>query len=122
MKPLFTPEMFKPISGWMSQVIVSEYANKIFTEWLQSQVVVYGWLDSENESGIWTTSESQGDTHTARLVCVEELKREPCRHEPSDTSFTISPLSLSGFCNKCGVKLKAQWFPADVAASKEQQE
>lgn len=43
-------------------------------------------------------------THKARLAFIEELPKEPCKHEPDG-----SPSYANTKCCKCGVELVAEW-------------
>jgi hypothetical protein len=58
------------------------------------------------------------DTHQALLVCIEELPKEPCKHEPqfgvvmADDEGTIDfskALPVIVKCKHCGVELVAEW-------------
>jgi hypothetical protein len=56
------------------------------------------------------------DTHTARLLLVEEIKKEPCKHEAAvyrNTWNDTGPRHIHDAenlkCAHCGVKLKAEW-------------
>lgn len=114
MKPLFTPENLSIEStGYMSPTFAAKQAQQIFTEWLQSQIVVYGYDNSMNG---WYEGKDRAVTHTARLICIEELKKEPCRHDPRWTNqipgWHHGPGSEVA-CYICGVKLKARWEAAD---------
>lgn len=58
--------------------------------------------------------------HTARLVAITELPKEPCKHEPiveiygAEVSANIQKFYNVRFetqCKHCGVKLIAEWKP-----------
>lgn len=88
-------------------------AQDIFENWLKEQPVVTGWQD--DDSWVWGTSVNKPDTHTARLVAIEEIKREPCKHEADGLiSGTVVEYSLNNIkCRHCGVKLVAEWKAAE---------
>lgn len=50
-----------------------------------------------------------GCTHKAKLMFVEELKREPCKHQPIGDDWTMKNGLWLGTCEYCGVKLEARW-------------
>lgn len=53
-------------------------------------------------------------THTAILVCIEELPKAECKHEPDYTQFAIDEKYNTGKqmkCKNCGINLKATWEP-----------
>ena len=49
-------------------------------------------------------------THQGLLICVEEIQRKSCIHEPT-WSDTVT--AYENVCKHCGVKLKATWNVAD---------
>ncbi len=83
-----------------------------FDAWLSEQVRVYGRQDSD---GYWFISNNQPainvdlpDTHTALLVCIEEIQKKVCEHRPFveyDSRFGMTLGSIPE-CKDCGVKLK----------------
>ena len=74
---LFRPEDFgvQAYEGteriFISSAII--YANAKLNAWLEAQPVVYGDKPAQT---YWTPERSMGDTHTARLVCIEPLVQE----------------------------------------------
>ena len=85
-------------------IIANEKLNKLIESW----PVVYGWYPPTYPQGTWTSSETihSTSTHTARLAFIEEIKKEPCKHEPKVTEGITSYLP---YCKHCGVKLVAEW-------------
>lgn len=91
-------------------------AQKKFDAWLDKQPVVYGQKNKYdvfewgqyNDEQLKIEGSGLTDTHSARLVDIQELKKESCAHQPNNII-----LWESGFpsvdCLKCGVKLKARW-------------
>lgn len=53
-------------------------------------------------------AKESGATHRALLICVEEIAKKPCEHEPRyiDQSYKLPDVVV---CKHCGVKLKASW-------------
>lgn len=135
-KLIFKPEDFyvwakdmemgmDPLSG---PERLSRVANNIFDKWLESQPIVYGRLENGNffvpdpKLGVRSGTLAP-DTHSARLVCIEEIKPKECQHIPKEIelSYTVDgffPSSIKSFsrntsassvfipeCSKCGIKL-----------------
>lgn len=104
-------------------------AQTIFEAWLKEQPVVI----SYGSRCMWAKEGSspscgcnfKNPTHTARLVAIEEIKREPCKHEPKpvwvgdkDKVFIASEIEITvngnhWECKHCGVKLVAEWKAAE---------
>lgn len=59
------------------EFISIEKANALLRERLEKALKVYGWPDNSKDMyyANWGTLSSPKDTHTARLVCIEELKK-----------------------------------------------
>lgn len=76
--------------------------------------VVYG--SANHNKAIFNWEVFGGDdgehTHRALLICVEEIEKKPCEHEPV-TAFHGSDDCFIPACRKCGVKLKAKWEVVD---------
>jgi hypothetical protein len=81
--------------------VAAAIANKKLNEIIQSWPVVYGQLPVSGFS--WTGPKQWYDTHKARLAFIEEIVKEPCKHEP-----TIHR-GLGYICKNCGVELQATW-------------
>lgn len=79
-------------------------------EKLLSQAVrVYGW--APNSPSDWyrhkdahIKTKSSPLTHQALLICIEELPKLPCKHEPHTVDRWHNIL-----CKHCGEKLVARW-------------
>lgn len=134
-KLIFKPEDFyvwakdmemgmDPLSG---PERLSRVANNIFDKWLESQPRVT--TDKYHKIGHASWSQDDGIgfvktvTHSARLVCIEEIKPKECQHIPKEIelSYTVDgffPSSIKSFsrntsassvfipeCSKCGIKL-----------------
>lgn len=103
-------------------VVGGAYVNAYsLEEILQKSPVVYGHssirLGKAPDSMLWLNYQSDdGDTHQARLICVEEIKPKECEHELDHARyphrancFSFSPLIHAMFCIKCGAKIRAKW-------------
>lgn len=102
----------------------AEVANARLAEMLSEAKVVYGTSSTRGLlPDVWSKSAvayGVPDTHRALLINIEELKREPCEHEPrmyykrdANDNFVKSGSAMvrsyEHECLKCGVKLKAKW-------------
>lgn len=108
--------------------IANQTLNKAVDNWL----VVYGtpkWNGME-----WSETDSNEPSHKAHLAFIEELPKEPCKHQPEVMALhygfdgrILNPASglrkecISYYsqkfvdtykCKYCGVKLKATWSEA----------
>lgn len=104
MKDFFKPEDFSGTGGVIPEIaeIMSGIANEKLNALIKSWPVVY--IDPSDKIVI---SDLQGpkDTHKARLSFIEEIVKEPCKHEPQDL-HTYGPRI---YCKHCGVELIADW-------------
>jgi len=76
---------------------------------IESAPVVYSCSDGADK-GLWSEYLSSEDTHRARLIFVEELKKEPCKvHKPDHGGRYENTI-----CTECDCKLKRviTWEPA----------
>lgn len=84
----------------------AEYANNKLNEFLQSATVVYCDKDELHFSGV----DEIGYTHKGYLIGVEEIKIEPCKHEPEITMCDANtPSYYLPKCKHCGCELIADW-------------
>lgn len=100
----FEPSDFSGSGDYASCALA---ANAKLREWLASAPVVYGngtQFDISKEPS--QLEIANGVTHSARLVDIQELKKEPCNHEPT---FVYETGAYTGTCRYCGAKLKAEW-------------
>lgn len=105
-------EMFKTedFADCFTDSHAAENANRIITE---RGVRVSGVLDQQ---GNWFFNQLNlaSHTHQALLVCIEELPKKKCEHEPADgIVHIINSGTEYNPCKRCGVKLKAKWEVAD---------
>jgi hypothetical protein len=116
-KMKFTPEQFTErepgnFLDYRDAHMVSEKAQALHDAWLDAQPVVYGYEDpTEHDITDWNTGESSdSQTHRARLVCIEEIEKKPCKHEPDIKEPNVAshvPSILR--CKLCHVALKTKW-------------
>ena len=66
----FKPEDFSNCQ--CADYMVAERANQVLEEWLKDAPVVF----SHDKSNWGAKSVWDGDTHKAKLICIEELKGE----------------------------------------------
>lgn len=84
--------------------------DRILAELRAEATVVYGILDFEGEF-IWDAVKRPTDTHRAWLFDIEPLAKEPCKHEPDETTgmFYGARNWVDLKCRHCGVRLRAEW-------------
>lgn len=105
-KPEFNP-------GEFSSDEDAALAQAKFDEWfkqIENAPVVYGVF----KGGVFTVPDprlglrsgtSSPETHTARLVDIQEIKKEPCKHEPDWEEEGVG----RPYCKHCGCELVADW-------------
>jgi hypothetical protein len=99
----FEPEMFALSfieTEYKRNEMAAQTAQKAFDDWLEEQTVVY---ICDHELKTLHFVEPVDATHTARLVCIEEIKPKECEHIP------IERLDYRIECLNCGCELKATW-------------
>lgn len=116
MKNFFKPEDFVTCGRIYQDC--ADVANEKLNALIESAPLVQGWYPGTYPNGTWTSSEviHNTSTHTARLVDIQEIKKE-CKHEPMRTvSFTMSVdqpgneyYKHATKCQHCGVELIAEW-------------
>lgn len=120
---VFKPEDFdKHKDGLVDTVDAARLANEILNKLIESSSVVYCNKNVAEIGNVWTDHTQKMDTHRAHLVFIEEIKREPCSHEPENLKFItnrngmISILDVQKTlynpikkCKHCGVELRSTW-------------
>lgn len=91
-------------------------ANEKLSRLIESSPVVFA-SKPDGKSELWSNNERTGhDTHSARLMFIEEIKQEPCKHEPiivmTQDSEGFSVSAVLHKCARCGVELVAEWREA----------
>lgn len=99
MKDLFEPEDFCDID-FAAMDYAADVANKKLNKLIESWPVVYQFGNS------WLPLNGTDATHKARLAFIEEIKKEPCKHEPEDGWFMLSSPTK---CKHCGTQLQITW-------------
>lgn len=113
----FKPSDFEPQEGMtlISRTLAAEIANTKLNEMLASCMVVYGRKNQYNlfEFNQYKDPENgpdKRDTHTARLIDIQELPMIECEHEPYLAMVLTSlPPQEVYKCKHCGVELVATW-------------
>lgn len=115
MNNFFKPEDFQSQTVWAPHskslaTIANEKLNALFESW----PVVY--VRPGPKMGFVASSLylNERDTHKARLAFIEEIVKEPCKHEPMnyfDTRGTkhIDAVPRKSKCTVCGVELVAEF-------------
>lgn len=96
---------FKSEEFWMlHQDSAATYAQTKFDEWFKTNIesapVVYG---PSSHWQNWNTEKGHKDTHTARLIDIQEIKKECVKHEPEVNAFNMFR------CKHCKVELIAEF-------------
>ncbi len=110
MKNFFKPEDFEGNDNFDGFTFsdnrekASSIANEKLNAAIESWPVVYGQLPVSGFS--WTGPKQWYDTHKARLAFIEEIVKEPCKHEPIGDCYVSSGVIK---CQHCGVRLQATW-------------
>lgn len=110
-KGFFKPEDFN--FGWIDKhdtrrIDIVEACNTKLNKLIESWPVVYG----HTNGAAWFVEKGKHvqEQHTARLAFIEEIKKEPCKHEPANPTVRMSPPHISDIvCKHCGVELQATW-------------
>jgi uncharacterized protein involved in tolerance to divalent cations len=93
----------------ITKELAANIANRLLDEHLAKCQVVYTEMDTGDT---WSDNQCLDDTHKAVLFNIEELVKEPCKHEVGRWEHSFG--TTSGFCKHCGVKLKvATWEAAE---------
>ena len=78
---------------------------------IEAAPVVYGKAD---DLEFWGAPQSEADkfldTHQARLICIEEIKKECFKHEPK-LIVNEDGYNQRTICKHCGIDLVAIWLP-----------
>lgn len=101
---------------------VAKIANGKHQKWLDQQPVVYGHHMTSTNQWIYGTElnppdAETPDTHSARLVDIQEIKPKECDHIAEGYRVDMRGF-MESKCSKCGVNLKAKWEPCEEPAIK----
>lgn len=94
----------------------AEISNNKLRKLIEEAPVVYG-NQSLNDTFYWLVkplgSLSKYDTHRAKLMFIEEIKKKPCKHEPpvtNDTGRFGRVVNIDyATCVHCGCELESIW-------------
>lgn len=82
------------------------HAQAKFDVWFKDNILsaplVYA---NDPNPGEWTRVQFPIDTHTARLIDVQEIKKECVKHEPPKSYESTQKI----FCINCNVELTPEW-------------
>lgn len=113
-KELFKPENFRHIVHKEIEQQMADHCNAILQREVEKWPVVLQY--KEGITSHWNTVDVLGrpdnPTHTARLAFIEEIKKEPCKHEPKRNFQNGAEMLPEPKCYHCGVKLVAEWKEA----------
>lgn len=84
---------------------------------LKDAQVMYGEIMPSSGKFIWAddkTTHILACSHRALLINIEELPKEPCKHEPEGVFEIINCVANQyNKCKHCGKKLTAKWTVAE---------
>lgn len=106
-------------AGIGDTLIQTVMAQKMFDEWYKQEIegapVVYAIQDNN----LWAENKDVVtclhflNFKMARLIDIQEIKRECVKHEPSNLHLN-DPRTYAANCKHCGVEIVATWKPVDT--------
>lgn len=123
--PLFKPDLFNDIhrrimkDGYLSRNAgdmwepntrpddIAKLVNDELDRIIEAIPAVYGHIKSDGSLS-FSTERSKMDTHKAVLFNIEELPKQPCKHEHS-AIYDEHQRKYHDLCKHCGVELQAEW-------------
>lgn len=92
--------------------VCADKANALLSKSIEAAPTIYG-----DGTRAWLTAKSEIDTHTARLMFIEEIVKKPCEHRPlmhkeGYDHWTFATNSNGEiYCSSCNVPLdiRAVW-------------
>ena len=119
MKNFFKPEDFYMNPEFNERYEAARIANEKLAALIESWPVVYLKNNSIEYRGGELPWQDKSETHKAHLAFIEELPKEPCKHEPDLSPKNLTeknylqvahlPLKVITNCKHCGVELQATW-------------
>lgn len=127
LRKLFKPEQFYSKNfiqeyvtsphSWNYVIRIEEAvakAQEILNEALDKAVRVYTKMQTNghplDRDQFWNIRDNGSDpSHQALIVCIEELPKKQCEHEPHEQDY-MDHKAYRNICKHCGVKLKAKWL------------
>lgn len=84
-------------------------AQEIFDSWFKQEIesapVVYA--HGPSSAYQWTHGKASRDQYSARLIMIEEIKKDCVKHEP--ISFEAYTINWKIICKHCGAELIQEW-------------
>jgi hypothetical protein len=107
-KDFFKPEDFFSLCEQYYAYEVCNQANEKLNKLIESWPVVEGVMPRDD---FWPgrMTNSGEFTHRARLAFIEEIKKEPCKHEPTWSDDPTVSIVYQAKCKHCGIPLEAEW-------------
>jgi len=105
---LFKPEHF---SRHVAKISIAEEANAVLDTLIEAAPVVYEFTNSASIQS-WIHIEAIGATRKARLIFIEPIVKEPCKHEPMQAFDCDGEKIKNAYvlkCTICGAALQATW-------------
>ena len=113
MKDFFKPKMFNGIEKrFRPENYAADVANQELQKMIESWPVVYGSKFISNDGSafdigsVWNITKISDKTHSARLMVIEEIKKECVKHEPGAYQAGLGETIR---CCHCNVPLIAEW-------------
>lgn len=113
--PVFKPEMFlNQFTQNLRQIDLedaAEIANTKLQQLIDASPVVYGrWDGVYRQFGeSYASKHNPENTYKARLLFIEPIVKEPCKHEPLGEHLMNGKTIYHTECRHCGIELKAEW-------------
>lgn len=106
----FEPDYFEMQKFSTKQI--AAFAQTKFDDWFKANIesapLVHGFYDCRG-AVFSETKFNTHQTHTARLIDIQEIKRECVRHEPEHIFIGPETGKWSTKCKHCHVELIADW-------------
>lgn len=101
----FKPKDFESLQNFGFDDM-AEIANAVLEAWLAEAPIVYG-LCKTGSIQMFTESAPSNATHKARLVCIEEIEKQPHVHRPYSQTLMFGPNNVIK-C-ECGAEIEQVW-------------
>lgn len=108
MKDFFKPQDFPDLLGLREQA--AENANEKLNALIESCPVVYGNMLANTDMR-WLDERNSFHTHTARILDIQKLPKQECKHEPDLLKMFQEYGLQNSKCKHCGIELRATWSP-----------
>lgn len=109
MKNFFKPEDFGHEGLYDTDSRASGIANKKLNALIESAPLVYSY-NGEDDWFVPTTQNYPNVTHKARLILIEEIKKECVNHVTDSTVVYLQhSKTIQSRCVNCGKQIVAEW-------------